>query len=101
MKSIPSLRRSTLACTLLALLALCGCSEQSMTRSFGGNMAVPIPPGTQLVTMTWKEANLWVLYYDPKTKACTFAENSVHGVFQGTVTVPNCDPIGARTALPQ
>lgn len=96
-----TLRRTSLPLALLVLGALAGCSEQSMTRSFGGNMSVQIPAGTQLVTMTWKEANLWVLYYDPKTKACTFAENSVHGVFQGTVTIPNCDPVGARAVLPQ
>jgi hypothetical protein len=76
----------------LTLLALCGCSQNSMTRAFGGNMEYKLPEGTQLITMTWKDTSLWVLYYEPKTKKCFFAESSGVGVMEGTVTIPNCSP---------
>ena len=38
-----------------------GCSEQSMTRSWGGEMDVFLEPNTKLMEVTWKEDNLWLL----------------------------------------
>jgi len=76
----------------VAALALTGC-EQAVTRNFGGDMAYEIPAGTQLVGITWKQSNMWVLYYDPNTKACTFKESSLYGALEGSVTIKNCNPV--------
>lgn len=84
-------------CTLalLAALGLAGC-DQYLARSYGGTVTTRIPAGTQLVTVTWKGAELWVLYYDPKTKECVFAEDSALNVLEGTVKIPDCNPVLIR-----
>lgn len=78
--------------SILALALLTGCSEQARVKAWGGATSVTIPEGAVLLTMTWKESNLWILYYDPKTKSCVFSENSAYGLMQGVITVPNCNP---------
>ncbi len=82
-----------LAASSLALLAGC---EQQMARSFGGTVKVDIPAGTQLVTVTWKGSDLWVLYFDPRTNTCTFKEDSTYGVMEGAVVIANCNPATLR-----
>lgn len=84
-------------CSVLAILALAltGC-DQYLARSYGGTATTRIPAGAQLVTVTWKGAELWVLYYDPKTKECVFAEDSALNVLEGTVKIPDCNPVQLR-----
>lgn len=86
------MRKIAFVLAAAAALLLSGC-DQFVARNFGGDIQVSIPPGTQLVTMTWKESNLWVLYYDPKTGTCTFREDAVGDVLEGTVTIADCNPI--------
>ena len=78
-----------------AALALVGC-DQYVTRTFGGETKLAIPAGTQLMSMTWKGTDLWYLYFDPATNRCVFQESSTVGVMEGTVVVPNCNPVGAH-----
>ena len=77
------------------LAVLSGC-EQQLARSFGGTLKADIPSGTQLVAVTWKGADLWVLYFDPRTNTCTFKENSTYGVMEGAVVIANCNPVAMR-----
>lgn len=37
------------------------CSEQSMTRSWGGTMEITLEPNQKLMEVTWKEDSLWFL----------------------------------------
>jgi hypothetical protein len=87
--------------TLLALSSflLAGCTNNSAARSYGGHSSLELPEGVQLITLTWKGDSLWVLYFDPKDKSCTFTEKSSFGLMQGSITIPNCDPL--RVTLSQ
>lgn len=78
-----------------AALALVGC-DQYVTRTFGGETKLEIPAGTQLMSITWKGSDLWYLYFDPATNRCVFRESSMVGVMEGSVVVPNCNPVGAH-----
>ena len=81
--------KKLLAVGVLAL-SLVGC-EQAMTRKFGGSMSYDIPAGTELISITWKESNMWVLCYDPQTNSYTFKESSLYGAMEGSVVVKNCN----------
>lgn len=80
---------------LLAGLSLCfclsGCTEQSMTREFGGEMTLELPANQKLEEITWKDDNLWYLTRpmreDEEAETHTFQQSSSWGVFEGTVTV--------------
>ena len=73
---------------LLATLMMVGC-EQYVARKAGGTVTIKLNSGQKLIEATWKETNLWYLTepmdsdYKPKTKV--FQENSMYGVFEGTV----------------
>lgn len=74
-----------------AAIIMVGCTENDMTRDFGGELEVKLEKGQRLVEVTWKENNLWLLTepmdsdYQPKTK--TFYEDSSWGIYQGKVTI--------------
>lgn len=78
-----------LAC---ACLFLTGC-EQYFARSFGGTTQYRLPAGAQLVSMTWKGSDLWVLYYLPDTGKCVFAESAAIGILEGSVILEKCNPV--------
>jgi len=70
--------------------------DQSTARHMGGSMTMEIPPGAQLVSMAWKGETLWNLYYLPADGRCVFKEVSPLGVLDGSVVVPNCNPVGLK-----
>ena len=39
---------------LVLSLSLCGCTEQSITREFGGSMELELPANQKLEEITWK-----------------------------------------------
>jgi hypothetical protein len=65
------------------------CTENYRAKHFGGTMKVKLPKGTKLVTVTWKEDNLWYLTRNmqpgEKPVTYTFHEESSIGAFKGTV----------------
>lgn len=73
-----------------------GVLENIAARRWGGTMTVTLPENAQLMTMTWKEDSLWVMYYEPGNKKCIFAEDSRLGLLQGDVQVKNCNPLGLK-----
>ena len=78
----------TIAVSIL-LVACCGCTKNSRTRTWGATNVVELEPGQKLVQVTWKEASLWYLtepmeeWYEPKTKV--FQEDSRFGIMEGKV----------------
>jgi hypothetical protein len=62
-----------------------------MVRNFGWKSEIRLEKGQQLVEVTWKDDNLWILTepmdsdYIPKTK--TFYEKSSFGAWEGKVTI--------------
>ena len=86
------LKAFVFALAVLAIVALSGC-DQVITRSLGGTTTYVLPAGAELVNITWKDSNLWVLYYEPATKSCVFAEQAYVGNLEGKVLIPNCNPL--------
>ena len=68
--------------------------EQVFVKRWGGVMTITVPQGQYHVATTWKDDNLWVENYDPKTNTCVFSEYSRGNLLQGQVTIRNCNPLG-------
>lgn len=88
---------------LVTLLLACAClvfagCEQYVARSFGGKIQYQLPEGAQLIGMTWKDVDLWVLYYLPQKGQCVFAESAAIGVLEGSVVIDKCNPATLHTA---
>lgn len=71
--------------------------EQVFVKRFGGVMTISVPNGQQHISATWKEDNLWVENYDPKSNTCHFNEYSKGNLLQGRVNIKNCNPIARRS----
>jgi hypothetical protein len=80
---------------LIALVVLCacfsGCTQNMMTKDFGGKMTVRLNPGEKLVNVTWKDSDMWYLTrpMQPSDMPETymFQEKSTFGVWQGVMTI--------------
>lgn len=77
--------------TLIAIVCVAtSCTENHMTRRFGGKMSVELPKGEKLIMATWKESDLFYLTepmdsgYKPKMKM--FRESSNFGVWESEIT---------------
>jgi len=68
--------------------------EQVFVKRWGGVMTINVPQGQYHVATTWKDDNLWIENYDPKTNTCLFSEYSRGNLLQGRVTIKNCNPLG-------
>lgn len=81
---------------LVGLLAYYFHFQQVFVKRYGGVMSVTVPEGQRHITATWKDDNLWIENYDPKTNTCHFNEYSKGNLLQGKVTIKNCSPIAAQ-----
>ncbi len=70
--------------------------EQVLVKRYGGVMAISVPDGHYHIVTTWKDDNLWVENYDPKTNSCIFSEYSKGNLLQGRVTIKNCNPLSRK-----
>ena len=67
--------------------------QQVFVKRWGGVMRIAVPEGQRHITATWKDDNLWVENYDPKTGNCVFTEYSKGNLLEGKVIIRNCNPI--------
>jgi hypothetical protein len=67
--------------------------EQMFVKRWGGTMSITIPDDQRHIHATWKQDNLWIQNYDPKTNTCIFSEYSRGNVLEGRVKLKNCDPL--------
>ena len=67
--------------------------QQIFVKRFGGVMSISVPEGHLHLAATWKDDNLWIENYDPKTNTCHFSEYSRGNLLQGKVTIKNCNPL--------
>ena len=67
--------------------------QQVFVKRWGGVMSISVPDGQLHITATWKDDNLWIENYDPKTNRCIFTEYSKGNVLEGRVTIKTCNPI--------
>ncbi len=70
--------------------------QQVFVKRYGGVMTIHVPEGQQHIAATWKDDNLWVENYDPKTNTCYFSEYSKGNLLQGRVTIKDCNPLMRR-----
>ena len=67
--------------------------QQLFVKRYGGVMAITVPQGQYHIAATWKDDNLWIENFDPKTNTCHFNEYSRGNLLQGKVTIKNCNPL--------
>ncbi len=85
----------TLGMSLLMLFAIIFCFSgcaQSMAKGYGGKYTIDLPEGQKLLEITWKDGdNLWYLSRpmreDEYPETYTWQEDSVYGIWEGTVTI--------------
>ncbi len=70
--------------------------QQIFVKNWGGVMAITVPEGQLHMMATWKNDNLWIENYDPKTNVCHFREYSKGAVLEGKVLIKNCNPLMGR-----
>ncbi len=70
--------------------------QQVFVKRYGGVMTIRVPEGQRHLAATWKDDNLWIENYDPKTNTCIFSEYSKGNMLQGKVTITNCNPLIPR-----
>lgn len=68
--------------------------QQMFVKRWGGVMAITVPEGQHHIAATWKDDNLWVENYDPKSNTCIFSEYSRGNLLQGRVLIKDCNPLG-------
>jgi hypothetical protein len=67
------------------------CTENNRVKNWGGEGTINLPKGQKLVTVTWKETQIWYLTraMDSNDVAQTYSfnEESSWGVFEGTYNI--------------
>ena len=69
--------------------------QQIFVKRWGGHMSITVPAGQEHIMATWKDDNLWVENFDPRTNSCIFSEYSRGNLLQGQVVIKNCNPIAS------
>lgn len=85
---------------LVAWLAYYFHFEQVFVKRFGGVMYISVPEGQRHLGSTWKDDNLWVENFDPRTNECIFSEYSKGNLLEGRVIIKNCNPLMERAGTP-
>lgn len=84
---------SALAVLLIGFVAYHFHFQQVFVKRYGGVMTIAVPEGELHLTATWKDDNLWIENYNPKTNTCHFREYSRGALLQGKVSIKNCNPL--------
>ena len=84
---------AALAVLLIGFLAYHFHFQQIFVKRYGGVMTIKVPEGEVHLTATWKDDNLWIENYEPKTNTCHFREYSRGALLQGKVSIKNCNPM--------
>lgn len=77
---------------LISALTMCGCTENTRARNFGGTMNVDVEKGQKVINVTWKgESDLWILtrpmHTNEVAETFTFQENTRFGILNGKVVL--------------
>lgn len=71
----------------IAATFLISCTDNQRARSWGGTEEITLKPNQVLLTITWKEANMWVVTRDTITNICYAQEKSNLGWVEGTIII--------------
>ena len=77
---------------VVLLVAICkSCSNQSMTKNWGGEMDMYLDPNRKLVEVAWKDDSIWYLTKpmtdDDIAEEYEFAESDAIGLLEGTLRI--------------
>lgn len=82
--------KTKLLLAALVTILFCSCTAQERAKNWGGETEFKLPKGEKLVSVTWKEAQLWYLTRPSregeKPEVLTFQEDSNFGLLEGKVT---------------
>lgn len=76
---------------ILSVLLMCSCTDNMMTRNWGGKTEMDAPKGQRVIMITFKGDDIWILTepmdsdYVPKTKK--FYESSSWNLYEGEITI--------------
>jgi len=71
--------------------------QQVFVKHYGGVMTITVPEGQVHIGATWKDDNLWIENYDPRTNTCHFREYSKGALLEGQVLIKDCNPLLPNT----
>ena len=76
---------------LVSILLTSSCTENERVKTWGGEGTINLPQGRKLVTVTWKETEIWYLTRPMKegdvAETYKFQEESSWGVIEGTYNI--------------
>ena len=84
---------SAMVILVIGMLAYYFHFQQIFVKRYGGVMSISVPAGQLHIAATWKDDNLWIENFDPKTNTSHFSEYSRGNLLQGKVTLKQCNPI--------
>lgn len=80
---------------IISIIMFSGCTAQERAKNFGGSSTITLEHGEKLEMITWKDDSLWYLTRpmreDETAETHIFKQNSVYGVFEGSVTIIEVD----------
>jgi hypothetical protein len=81
----------TLIAMMIGMVLLTGCTANDMAKNWGGKMNFDLPKGNKLVTITWKDADMWYLMRPMRSNEVAetyeFCEKSSFGMVQGKIII--------------
>jgi hypothetical protein len=81
----------TLISALTLGLLVASCTENQRAKSWGGTATIDLPVNTKLVSVTWKDANLWYITRPmrdgEKAETYKFQEESNFGALEGLYVI--------------
>lgn len=85
------MKKLSITLAVISAFLISSCTQNELTKNFGGSMTVKLDKGKQLMNVTWKEDELWILTKQmDSTHTPTnyeFVENSSYGLLEGKVTI--------------
>ena len=77
--------------SISALIVVTSCTQNQRAKNFGGTANIQLPDNVKLVTVTWKQDDLWVLTKNMGSNDTAenyiFHEDSSFGIIEGDVLI--------------
>ncbi len=62
-----------------------GCTQNSRARTWGGSETIHLKDNEDLINVTWKDNDLWLLTQNKLTRQKFFREYSSYGILEGEI----------------
>jgi hypothetical protein len=83
------MKKMVLAIGIVIMLG--SCTENQRVKQWGGEGTINLPKGQKLVTVTWKDKQIWYLTRpmdsNDVAQTYTFKEESSYGVIEGSYNI--------------